>query len=121
MRRQLIKQVIFQLISFLFFIILASKSFANELNDTRPAELAGANKKLNETYQKILQKLGSIEQAKLRKAERVWILLRDLDCEWVQGNLYECLMERTDNREQELRQTYFYDKNKNYLSISSEK
>jgi len=77
--------------------------------------LAQANKKLNIIYQKILGKLKSADQIKLKKSQRAWVAFRDLDCAWAFGaEPVDCMIDRTDNRVTELEQTVFFDSDSGY-------
>ena len=78
--------------------------------DTRQFELRKANQKLNDLYQEMLRRLPEVEQPKLKKAQRAWISLRDLDCKWAFGaEPLDCMIDRTENRVRELEQTVFFD------------
>ncbi|VXB60943.1 lysozyme inhibitor LprI family protein [Massilia sp. 9I] len=79
--------------------------------DTRPAELANANERLNTTYQRILSLMASDEQVKLRKAQRAWIEYRDLDCAWAfSAQPLDCQIQRTQERVAALEDSFFRDK-----------
>ena len=100
--------------------ILMSCSMQVIANDqyTRPYELAHANKRLNTTYNKILSKLQQPDQLKLKKAQRAWIVFRNLDCAWAfNAEPLDCMIDRTENRAKELEKTEFFDVKSNYLSI----
>jgi uncharacterized protein YecT (DUF1311 family) len=102
-------------------IFLIGLSFqVNAVNqDTRPYELAHFDKKLNKCYKKILEKLSPSDQIKLRKAQRQWIVFRDLDCTWsFRGAPFDCMIERTINRTKELKETMFDDTKGNYSSLN---
>lgn len=83
--------------------------------DTRAAELAAANQKLNDVFKKISGKLNAEERAKLIKAQRAWLVFRDLDCSWAfRAEPLDCLIDRTTNRTNELETTAFRDANGRY-------
>lgn len=106
-----------KLVGTIFFMLLAFQVKAND-QDTRPAELEYANKRLNEVYKQIIGKLEPSEQIKLRKSQRQWITFRDLDCAWAFGaEPLDCLIDRTDNRMKELSHTWFFDVKGSYFSI----
>ena len=90
---------------------LASAFFVTSATpqDTRNAELAGANKALNSTYQDVLRRLKPGDQAALRAAQRAWITFRDADCAFGDGDHRECMIQRTDERERQLRDTGYFD------------
>lgn len=85
--------------------------------DTRDAELAGYDAKLNETYRAIMAELGEDGQDKLRQAQRAWIRMRDFDCEWAFIDARDCLIDRTINRESELRRSYFMARDGEYRMV----
>lgn len=113
------KKLVIQFVSVLFLIIVAFH--ANAVNqDTRPDELSYSDKKLNHFYRKILSRLTPSEQIKFKKAQQQWIIFRDLDCAWAfQAEPLDCLIERTDNRLRELRETIFTDTKGNYTSFET--
>lgn len=83
--------------------------------DTRPFELAAANKRLNSTYQKILSRMAPDEQDKLRKAQRAWLSFRDLDCAWAFSAVpLDCQILRTEERITSLEESFFRDKAGDY-------
>ena len=77
--------------------------------DTRNEELAGADKQLNATYQEVLRRLRPSDQAAFRKAQRAWIAFRDADCAFGDADRRDCLIQRTDERERQLRDTTYFD------------
>src|SRR5579883_2355182 len=89
----------------------------NAETDTRNAELADSDDKLNETYQKIMSQLDKKQQAALKEAQKAWIKMRDADCRWAFSDIRDCLMDRIDNREKELKTTWFGAKNGDYTSL----
>jgi uncharacterized protein YecT (DUF1311 family) len=98
----------------MFWSLQATPSQQN----TRLYELEYSNKMLNLTYKKILDKMNKVEQVKLRKSQRAWIIFRDFDCAWAFGaEPLDCMIDRTENRMKELQQTEFFDSNGDYLSI----
>lgn len=92
-------------------------AFAAGAEDTRNSELAHYDKELNEVFGKLIQQLGPKEQQKLRAAQRAWLQMRDLDCEWAFVDNRDCLIDRTINRTTELKKTNFQSKNGKYGSI----
>ena len=87
--------------------------------DTRDAELSSSDQDLNEVYKAVMKRLGVEEQQHLKTAQRAWIQMRDADCEWAFVDRRDCLMDRTDHRMEQLKQTYFQDKDGNYESLDS--
>ena len=91
----------------LFFVLQAIAS----RQDTRQAEFKYADEKLNVVYKKIISMLQLSDQIKLKKAQQAWIVFRDMDCAWAYGaESVDCLVDRTDRRAKELKQTEFFDK-----------
>jgi uncharacterized protein YecT (DUF1311 family) len=92
----------------LFFATTAFSSATAQ--DTRSAELAMADQKLNDVFKKISGKLNSEEKTRLVKAQRAWLAFRDLDCKWAfSAEPLDCLIDRTTNRTNELETTAFRD------------
>ena len=90
------------------FCAAATISAATAAQDTRNAELAVSDQQLNATYRTLMRQLGPQDQAALRMAQRAWIAFRDADCAFGFGDRRDCLMQRTDEREKQLRDsTYF--------------
>jgi hypothetical protein len=109
-----------KLVSILFLISLTYQVFASN-QDTRPYELNDANKRLNDIYKKIIGKLRPTDRAKLKKAQREWIIFRDLDCEWAfSAEPLDCLIDRTEHRVVELDRTEFFNTKNDYLSIETD-
>jgi len=77
--------------------------------DTRDAELSYFDSRLNSTYHLLMRLLGPKDQAGLRTAQRAWLSFRDADCAFGQGDRRECQMQRTDERERQLRGTVYFD------------
>jgi hypothetical protein len=92
-------------------------AFAEVGGDTRDAELKHFDKELNVVYLKIIQRLDAKRQQKLKAAQRAWLLLRDLDCEWAYRDKRDCLIDRTFNRTKELTDTDFEAKDGKYGAI----
>jgi uncharacterized protein YecT (DUF1311 family) len=88
--------------------------------NTRDAELVVSDQDLNQTYAKLMRRLSAADQANMRVAQRHWIQFRDADCKLAIADVRDCLMERTDQRTEQLRSTYYSDKNGNVFSLSSE-
>lgn len=105
-----------KLISIIFLVFIFQTDGISQ--DTRPYELEDSDRRLNEYYKKIINTIRPAEQIKLKKAQRQWIIFRDLDCSWTcGGRLLDCLIDRTDDRIKQLQETYFYDKQGKLLSI----
>lgn len=86
--------------------------------DTRSAELASADNKLNRTYKVVMSKLSPEDKVLLKEAQRAWIAFRDLDCKLWDADKRDCLTGRTEDRERQLRCTYFSWQNGNYDNLS---
>lgn len=115
---RIIKRV--KLLNAAFFMIVAITASAGR-QDTRPYELDHANKKLNSIYRIILGKMKFSDQMKLKKAQREWIIFRDLDCTWAySAEPLDCMIDRTKNRTKELEETTFSDVKGEYISIENE-
>ena len=96
-----------KLLIILLFTYIASPGAATA-QDTRAAELASADKKLNDVFKKISGKLNAEDKAKLIKAQRAWLAFRDLDCCWAfRSEPLDCMIDRTTNRTNELETTAF--------------
>lgn len=100
-----------------FLVIITSQ--ANSKNQgTNSYELDYADKKLNKYYKKIMNKLDTTDRIKLRESQRQWIIFRNLDCQWAfPSKPLDCLIERTNNRLKELKETLFRDTKGNYSEI----
>jgi uncharacterized protein YecT (DUF1311 family) len=96
-------------------LITVVSSSPTMAQDTRAAELAAADQKLNKIFKKISGRLDVKEKAKLVKAQRAWLAFRDLDCSWAfRAEPLDCLIDRTTNRTNELEATAFRDANGKY-------
>jgi uncharacterized protein YecT (DUF1311 family) len=78
--------------------------------DTRQYELAASDGELNKVYASIIRRLGVGDASTLRTAQRLWIQFRDADCKLALADVRDCLMERTDQRTEQLKSTYYTDK-----------
>ena len=87
--------------------------------DTRNAELALSDEKLNLVYGRIMKQISAEKQKALKAAQRAWIAMRDADCKWAFVDIRDCLIDRTDNRTNELQETYFQWETGEYQSILS--
>lgn len=76
---------------------------------TRDAELAEADGRLNFTYQALMGRLTPIDQRALRAAQRLWIQFRDSDCTLGWGDMRDCLIQRTEEREKQFRNSIYFD------------
>lgn len=99
-------------------LLLSSGAYALGQDDTRSAELASYDKKLNQTYQAILRDLSPEQQVQLKEAQRAWLKMRDADCSWAFVDNRDCLIDRTINRTKELQSSMFTTKAGAYISIS---
>jgi uncharacterized protein YecT (DUF1311 family) len=86
--------------------------------DTRPAELATANDKLNKVYKSLMTRLAQKDRENLKSAQRIWISLRDADCKWASpAEPLDCMIDRTERRTDELRASMFQASNGDYTSL----
>jgi uncharacterized protein YecT (DUF1311 family) len=51
-----------------------------EMNEDAGSDFAKSDKKLNETYRKLIAKISPEGQARLRDVEKLWIQFRDQEC-----------------------------------------
>lgn len=86
----------------------SSQVSAQDMYDTRDAELVSANIDLNATYGRLIKQLGRDEQAQLRTAQRAWITFRDLDCKFGWAERRDCMIIRTTEREKQLRDSNYF-------------
>jgi len=91
-------------------IALATLPAAAMAQDTRDVELAAADQQLNTTYHTLVRQLSLPDQAALRAAQQAWIVFRDADCAIGFADRRDCLMQRTDEREKQLRASVYFDK-----------
>jgi uncharacterized protein YecT (DUF1311 family) len=98
-------------------LLAASSANADVGGDTRDAELKQFDKELNAVYSKIMQRLDPKAQQKLKAAQRAWLQMRDLDCEWAYRDKRDCFIDRTVNRTKELTDTYFAAKDGKYGAV----
>lgn len=83
-------------------------STAAMAQDTRNAELATSDQQLNATYRALSRQLRPDDQTALRRAQKAWIAFRDADCALGFADRRDCLMQRTDEREKQLRDSVFF-------------
>jgi uncharacterized protein YecT (DUF1311 family) len=86
--------------------------------DIRGFELSATDGRLNEIYGQIISRLRESDRQTFRKSQRLWISFRDADCAVGWANKLDCLIERTDQRVEQLRSTYYFDKNGVYFSLA---
>ena len=98
-----------------YFCLALMASTSAIAQDTRGAELATADRHLNATYRYIITRLSPADQVSLRASQRLWIQFRDADCKVWQGDNRECPAARADEREQQLRESKFFDANGEYI------
>ncbi|MES2323324.1 MAG: lysozyme inhibitor LprI family protein [Pseudomonadota bacterium] len=111
-----------QLRASLIAVMIFSFPAVSMAQDNRPAELAKANRDLNRVYLKVAEKLSGKDRVKFRNAQRAWIVMRDLDCQWAfRLQALDCAIDRTENRIAEIEQTFFVDSKGEYVSIETEK
>ncbi|MEO6093267.1 MAG: lysozyme inhibitor LprI family protein [Novosphingobium sp.] len=103
------------LFSVLFGLLAAPASAQN----TRDAELATSDRELNQVYLSIIRRLSAEDANKLRTSQRIWIQFRDADCKLAIADARDCLMERTDQRTEQLKSTNYDDIRGNTFSLGS--
>ncbi|SOB80831.1 Protein of unknown function [Sphingomonas guangdongensis] len=105
-----------------FAIAIAPVSSPSPLEpqDTRPFELADANDRLNSDYQRVLARLRDEDRQTLRAAQRVWLTFRDADCKLAIADVRDCLIQRTDERQAQLRSTSYTDRAGRVFSLDTE-
>ncbi len=84
-------------------------STQSELNSCTAGQYQTADKKLNQTYQAALKRSTPQQATMLKKAQQIWVSLRDSDCAFmssgVEGGsaqpmvLNQCLADKTNERE----------------------
>lgn len=89
--------------------------------DTRNAELAASDAQLNKVYGTLIRQLGKDEQAALRTAQRAWLSFRDLDCKFGWGDKRDCLIARTDERVEQLRNSIYWTPSGKEIDLSKVK
>jgi len=99
--------------------VLMAIAVVAHAQDTRPWEYAASDKALNETYRQLQSRLNPADQIKLRDAQRLWLTFRDADCAVTSGVVGDCAMERTDQRTEQLRSTYYTDKTGGAFSLDA--
>jgi len=92
-------------------LISATSAAAQPPSGTRADELAleieQTNRDLNATYQNLMRQLKLADQVKLRVAQRAWLKFRDADCAYGWWDLRDCLIARTSERAEQLRDSHF--------------
>lgn len=101
-----------------FIVAVAMFSTVTFAQDTRTAELADSNRKLNITYGALMRQLSPQDQVGLRAAQRAWIAFRDLDCKVGWADVRDCLGTRTDEREQQLRASVYWNRNGRQIELA---
>lgn len=100
-------------------LLLGLAGAAQAIEGTRRAELAQADEELNKAYKELQSRLSAEDQKKLLAAQRSWIAFRDADCKWAYAiQPLDCMIERTEGRTQQLRESLFVAKDGAYLSLS---
>lgn len=76
-----------------------------------------ADEHLNQTYQALMKRLSVADQKALRAAQRAWIDFRDRDCAFGWAEQLDCLIARTDEREQQLRESIYFDRGGRVITL----
>ena len=100
-------------------MVLASGSAVAQ--NTRPAEYEYADAKLNATYRNLLARLSAADAVALRKAQRSWIAFRDADCTFGWAERFDCLIQRTDEREEQLQNSLYFDRKGTVIKLPHQK
>jgi len=94
-------------------ILIATDAAAQLPRATRAETLASeseqTDKDLNATYQALISQLRPSDQAGLRAAERTWLKFRQADCKYGWWDSRVCYIQRTYEREKQLRASSFRD------------
>jgi uncharacterized protein YecT (DUF1311 family) len=77
--------------------------------ETLSSESAQADKELNRIYQALMRRLSPSDQAGLRIAEQTWLKFREADCKYGWWDARDCYIQRTIEREKQLRASSFRD------------
>lgn len=85
--------------------------------NTRPYEYQASDDELNIVYKQMMTMLSAKDQENLKNSQKLWIKMRDRDCEWAFNDHYGCLIDRTDRRIKELKESYFRTESGDYISI----
>ncbi|WP_353228605.1 lysozyme inhibitor LprI family protein [Novosphingobium sp.] len=56
-----------------------------------------------------MKRLGADDQAALKKAQRAWLAFRDADCEVCWADRRDCMIARTDEREEQFKTSTYFD------------
>jgi hypothetical protein len=108
---QLVRRVL--VATFGLSILVATGAGAQPPKATRAETLnfesAQTDKDLNATYQALMSQLSPSDQAGLRTAERTWLKFREADCKYGWSDLRDCYIQRTYEREKQLRASWFLD------------
>ncbi len=87
--------------------VLTAPSLALAHN-TRSAELEYADAELNKVYSSLIRQLARVDQVALRAAQRAWISFREKDCNIGWADRRDCLIARTQERTEQLRDSLFW-------------
>lgn len=86
-------------------LIVSAPAYAQ---NTRDAELAASDAELNKVYRTLMTQLGKEDQTALRASQRAWLSFRDLDCNVGWADRRDCLIARTDERVEQLRNSLYW-------------
>lgn len=100
---------------------MAALSASVSAQDTRNAELASADAELNKVYRALISQLGKDYQAALRSSQRAWLGFRDLDCKFGWGDRRDCLIARTEERTQQIRDSLYWTPGGKQIDLSNVK
>ncbi|WNY87813.1 lysozyme inhibitor LprI family protein [Leclercia adecarboxylata] len=87
----------------------ATASTQAEMNSCTAQQYQAADKTLNQTYQAAIKRADAPQRELLKKAQQVWIALRDADCAFIGSGteggsiqpmiVNQCLADKTNERE----------------------
>lgn len=109
------KSLLLMIVMSVFF----SMSIDSDLQaiNTRPYEYQASDDELNIVYKQMMAMLSDKDQASLKNSQKLWIKMRDEDCKWAFMDHYDCLIDKTDRRIKELKESYFNTESGEYISI----
>lgn len=71
--------------------------------DEKVAKYATADAQLKNTYKQLMEKVDTQDKKKLSESQRRWNAFRNADCEYGLVDKFDCLLARTEERIQQLK------------------
>jgi uncharacterized protein YecT (DUF1311 family) len=102
-------------------LLSATTAISASADDARKEELAAYDKELNITYSRLLQTIEPNKKEKLKAAQRLWLQVRNADCEWAYINPLDCMRARTISRTDELKSSEYRDAKGKVTSLEDSK